>query len=169
MIEKNYFELANEIIGRLKEFGPELSGCGKHESTGKILDLFHERGEKKGYFICPSKEVGNSEWLYDMIWFKNTEGGNKKDIMLKEVCLVLECEWSHCYSDVSYDFEKLLLANAPIKVMIFEEGKCKFKDICDKMKESIKNYRNGSPGIYILACYCGSSSEMKVLQLLPSN
>lgn len=61
-----------------------------------------------------------------MIWYKDDPHFKDGDIAglhrsLKEVVLVLESEWSHSNWDIQYDFEKLLVAKSPIKVMIVDD------------------------------------------------
>lgn len=52
-----------------------------------------------------------NEWLYDVVWVK--EDGDR----IRDVVLVLESEWKQ--RDAEYDFDKLLLARARHRVMVF--------------------------------------------------
>jgi len=49
-----------------------------------------------------------------MVWYRNEEPGH-----LREIGMVLESEWNQDLYEIRYDFEKLLVAKSPIKVMIF--------------------------------------------------
>lgn len=68
----------------------------------------------------------NAEWLYDLIWY--TESA---DYLLITCPLVMECEWSNKrkearripYSGIKYDFQKLVIANADLRLMIFLKKK----------------------------------------------
>jgi hypothetical protein len=65
------------------------------------------------------------EWLYDLHWFK--EGGSYR---MTSLPLVVECEWAYKrkgdedkddYSAVKWDFQKLLVANAKLRLMVFRK------------------------------------------------
>ena len=55
------------------------------------------------------------EWLYDVTWLKYEHEGER---LLIEAPSVAECEWGN-KGDIDDDFEKLLLARAGIRLMIF--------------------------------------------------
>jgi hypothetical protein len=68
---------------------------------------------------CSITTADCTEWLYDFVCYENSELG------LKDVLLVAESEWrgrftSDYLQDVQDDFEKLLLARSPYRLMIFE-------------------------------------------------
>jgi len=62
------------------------------------------------------------EWLYDMIWYKEIKDEtDDKDIWpnrMSDVVLVAESEWSSSISEIRYDFQKLIQANARIKLLV---------------------------------------------------
>ncbi|QNR23977.1 hypothetical protein [Croceimicrobium hydrocarbonivorans] len=61
---------------------------------------------------CPSTK--NAEWLYDFVAYSLDEHGE-----LERVVLCLESEVSdRKLEGIRYDFQKLLLCNAPIRVML---------------------------------------------------
>ncbi len=69
---------------------------------------------------CKSDPHDNPEWLYDHVWYSNTESGS-----LKNVSLIVECEWKNWrdedyFQKVKYDFEKLLVGRSKLRFMIFE-------------------------------------------------
>lgn len=53
------------------------------------------------------------EWLYDVTWLKY------KGDLLKSLSMAAECEWG-TRGAVKDDFEKLLLARAAVRVMVFD-------------------------------------------------
>ncbi len=57
----------------------------------------------------------DGEWLYDVTWLQYETSGNGE---LIGVPLVAECEWGD-EQDIEDDFERLLLARAGVRVMIF--------------------------------------------------
>jgi len=85
--------------------------------TETVKALLGDLGKALGYRICASTKEKryDAEWLYDLVWFKENSAG-----YLIEVPLAMECEWKHPMRDIKFDFEKLLLAKSPIKLMICE-------------------------------------------------
>ena len=73
-----------------------------------------DTGQKNGYYVCVSKvnAANHGEWLYDMTWLR------RDGDQLTDVRLVLELEWGY-FPEVHEDFEKLLLAKANLRCMIF--------------------------------------------------
>ena len=73
------------------------------------------------------KKVKSKEWLFDLHWY--TEKDNDHYFPLK-LPLVVECEWKHKrygandandkYGEIKYDFQKLVVSNAELRLMIFE-------------------------------------------------
>ena len=55
-----------------------------------------------------------TEWLYDVTGLRYDDDG-----FLIRVALAAECEWG-VQDDVYYDFEKLLLVRADLRVMVFD-------------------------------------------------
>ena len=60
-------------------------------------------------------EKDGGEWLYDATWLGYNRSGDGE---LTDSPLVVECEWGD-WQDIEDDFEKLLLARARVRVMIF--------------------------------------------------
>ena len=67
--------------------------------------------------------------------------------------MVAECEWGE---DIMYDFEKLLLARAAVRVMVYgwKDTKC----INEKLLKHVHTF-NGAPGdIYLLIAFVWDDS-----------
>lgn len=83
-------------------------------------------------------EKDGGEWLYDVTWLEYNRSGDGE---LTKSPLVVECEWGD-YQDIEDDFEKLLLARAGVRVMIFggtdEPGVA--KNIADQLAEKVKKF-----------------------------
>ena len=66
----------------------------------------------------------NVEWLYDLHWYTEAEDD---DYIPTGLPLVVECEWSSYkpkdgripFGAIKYDFQKLLVCNAELRLMIF--------------------------------------------------
>jgi hypothetical protein len=101
----------------------------------------------------------NKEWLYDFHWY--LEEGEKKgvenfilkrdDISHLHYCpisfpLVVECEFGNSnsknriYRQVRYDFQKLLIANAELRLMVFRKNLLQDKKKKDGRFEFLSEY-----------------------------
>jgi hypothetical protein len=75
------------------------------------------------------------EWLYDVLWYK------VDDAFLRDVLLVAESEWGDLKA-IKCDFEKLLVARADHRVMVFESnGIVGIRDIVANIVAWVRNYR----------------------------
>ena len=86
------------------------------------------------------------EWLYDFVCYQNNSVG------LDNVFFIAESEWKNPFGnedylqDVQYDFEKLLLAKAPYKLMVFEgENDEEVKSSISHLTSVIKNSKLTQP------------------------
>lgn len=108
-------------------------------------------GNKLGYITCTAGFLGDAqrEWLYDLVWYKNDEKN-----YLQEVPLVMESEWGRKLDDIKYDFEKLLMANCEVKLMICQDGGETLTSLVNYFESSIKAFKNSSNAcIYIIAVF----------------
>ena len=67
--------------------------------------------------------TNGGEWLYDVTWLEYGQPAyaRPRPGELTAAPLVAECEWGN-KGDIEDDFEKLLLARAGVRVMIFDGG-----------------------------------------------
>lgn len=137
----------NDLISRyiIKEFGSCLTSFFSYDTkkrpqrTTLIKDTLSVLGDKKlkgkPTFKVYSHGLShhlrqinggkykNTEWLYDLHWY--TEAN--EPYLPTGLPLVVECEWNPKrkgdrkipYSGIKYDFQKLLVANADLRMMIF--------------------------------------------------
>ena len=96
-------------------------------------------------------------WLYDITWLEY-----ERDGLLVDTPLVAECEWKS-FGEIVYDFEKLLLARAGVRLMIFG-GYIKpgSKEIAKRLAERVREF-NGSrvEDAWLLAAWETSDDEEK--------
>ena len=83
-------------------------------------------GRRFGYSVyARANEVNEvhrdgGEWLYDVTWLEYKCNVNPRHrFVLSNAHLVAECEWGD-HGDICDDLEKLLLARASVRVMIFD-------------------------------------------------
>lgn len=118
----------NKVIERIKDTlnqaaeNAKAKSCMNRGWTRECLHGLVKLGDECGYATCPEVSTMKGEWLYDMIWYKEIEdGADDKDIWPKrmsDVVLVAESEWSSSISEIRYDFQKLIQANARIKLLV---------------------------------------------------
>jgi hypothetical protein len=97
----------------------------------------------------------NSEWLFDLHWY--VEG--KQPYTTISLPLVMECEWQQkrrgdrkvAFSGIKYDFQKLLIANAEFRLMIFNVVKpTDFDQLSEYFEDNINTYKHLPSGAKFL-------------------
>jgi hypothetical protein len=92
----------------------------------------------------------NVEWLYDLHWYSEAEPTCYK---LLRMHLVVECEWDwerkeekrgangqrDPYGAIKYDFQKLLVANADLRLMIYRIADENRRSDLDEYFENVAN------------------------------
>lgn len=161
-------EQNNELIDEIKEslsiVHKKPEAIGQTEWTHTFLYELKRIGLYAGYRVYSSstgasipQEEGGSEWLYDLLW--SIESGEKDGWKnnWKGLKLICESEWSPKIDDILYDFQKLAVGKADIKIMIFQcENKDVFNDIVDKCRRSIDETLINDNSTYL---FFGSSNE----------
>ena len=90
------------------------------EWTRCVLTNIGRVGQQEGYFVYAGVRkdgrpvFNDGEWLFDLCWLDYSDD-NK---WLIGAPLVLECEWGS-RKNITDDFQKLLLARADLRVMVF--------------------------------------------------
>lgn len=144
---------------------PNRLGRGRtnREWTTQVKEDIGSLGVTHGWAVCTSGFAGrfDCEWLYDLMWYRNDADG-----CLAEVYLVLESEWQEDHPAIKYDFEKLLLAKAPLKVMVFETNDLHMSELLDSMERGIRAFKTQSPDeSYIIAAFNNSTYSFVVRQI----
>ena len=98
------------------------------------------------------------EWLYDLIWFQNSPEKH-----LEKLVMALESEWSRDPDEILYDFEKLLVARAPLKVMIFQDNGGNLDALWQMFEKSMQTYAHPDPTeLYVWAAFQETRHEFMV-------
>lgn len=145
-------ELAKEVTQSLREGTKELKP-GPYETpwTFAVKSSLIKLGKMKGYRVCASgfPDVAEGEWLYDVVWFLENE-----QELLAQIPLVCESEWGNSLNHVKIDFEKLLLANSELKIMVCQTGKESVESLIDYFVRAIQTFeRPFYPEIYAIAIF----------------
>ena len=160
------------------------------ERTKIIMDALSQLGREQGFKsmshgITISKAERKrgynkrgfkyGEWLFDLHWYEERK---RRKYQQTSLPLVVECEWNWIreaertkeqkktkpntdkYGAIKWDFQKLLVANADLRVMIFQwrvkDGK-KLNWRLDKyLTKTICGYRNLPPGSKFLFVALGN-------------
>ncbi len=110
-------------------------GPGKGFTQNLIVAL-GQLGKSRGHEVCGGGclDFGRGEWLYDLVWLKHRDG------FVVDVPLILESEWSHHYSDITYDFRKLLVGRAQHRIMVFQQGPHLVEGVFRRLAEEVRTF-----------------------------
>ena len=169
-------EIEQRILEELNEFSKLYFSADNKDRSGKfvtksILKRVGDIGKDLKFDVCASgfKDIFYGEWLYDMVWYKE----EKVTEYLLEVVLVLECEQAYGIPDIKYDFEKLLLANAKMRIMICLAGKTPVDEIKNYFIKAVEAYKGLNKGSRILALiwhdWMGDENEHFIPHLVIKN
>lgn len=126
--------------------------------TEKLFDLLTKLGDKQGYKVYShslsdgfrnapgtgNDKFVNREWLFDLCWYKEDE---TLKYGLKSLDLAVESEWTNKrkedkedpYGGIKYDFQKLLVVNMGLGLMVFKvtkEGREKLSEYFEKVYDT---------------------------------
>lgn len=132
---------------------------GNTMATETVKNKLRQIGQGKfGCYVCASgvPRADCGEWLYDVTWLKYDE-----DSSLIDAPLVAECEWGNP-GDIDDDFQKLLLARASVRLMIFGGwDKRGSKEKLEKMANTIERFSPlcDDKGAWLLVPCVGSEKD----------
>jgi hypothetical protein len=154
-------EIADAITESLLTLPGRLGrGRSNHEWTTQLKEDIGALGEAHGWHVCTSGFSGRfgCEWLYDLVWYREDAAGR-----MSEVHLVLESEWQEDHAAIKHDFEKLLLAKAPLKVMVFETNNLHMDILLSSMEQGIRAFTPHSAGEwYIIAAFNAHTYKFEI-------
>ena len=117
-------EEITEIVRRILENLTTPLVASRRQRTRDVKTALGAAGRVHGYWVCTgglprdSAAADSGEWLYDLCWLSYQSDGDES---LVDADLVVESEWTGGeYLDE--DFQKLLLARATVRLMIFDGG-----------------------------------------------
>jgi len=140
------------------------------EKTEYVMNALSRLGKEQGFRSMAkgiSDDLKNegfkkAEWLYDLHWYQEIEPTCYRMIRLP---LVVESEWDwirdaerkkkvaigegtpDVFGEIKWDFQKLLVANAELRLMIFQERIEISSDVLNTyFRETIDGYKNLEDG-----------------------
>ncbi|MBA4196515.1 MAG: hypothetical protein C0459_03070 [Chitinophaga sp.] len=159
MTEK-FNQIENKLINLFNEFVNEVDEkkiYGDRLWTKELKKRIAKLGLDEKYQVATSgfKDTYEPEWLFDLTWY--SEDDFKR---LKKLHLVVESEWDRKYSGIKYDFEKLLIAKADLKLLICQSSHDNLNELFLKFEDAINAFSNTKGDRYLFAVL-DSDSERK--------
>ncbi len=157
-------ELACRLIQSVREAfeNKNINTLGWGEMTHILFSKLDCLGED----LCADVRHGpkgneNWEFLYDVCFLvprdRDEQGYFTPETPLKQVLLVLECEWNQDNKEMLYDFSKLLLARSELRAFVFyTDSSEKFGSIMQNVKALIAAFEQGAEENRYLICGIGS-------------
>ena len=143
MNRETQLRLIERIKSTLADIPAAPGFVTRRERTAKLKSLLLCIGEAEGFDVCPHSN--EPQWLFDFIWYQVTGDTHQ----LRNIVLAVEMEWDPKPGSIRYDFEKLLVSKAPLKLMIYED--CR-RGVLDELKRSLLTYTQPTDAeLYILA------------------
>jgi hypothetical protein len=153
----SYEHTVTRVCDALKRIDGMPASKGRRVWTEAVIEAVSLVGKELGWRVCPDYPDGERAWLYDLVWFRNAYE-RSPDERLEEVGLVLESEWDKNFGQIRRDFEKLLIARCPVKVMIFDTR----GDHLDRLMSGLQQYKSRDLGeTYILAGFADRNGEYR--------
>jgi hypothetical protein len=137
--------LYNDILNALNTHSEFIDN-----KTDKLKSVLADLGENS--YDCAVMAAGNGgrhqqEWLFDMIWYKPYKTPEMKYENPAEFVLALESELSKFnLQGFREDFDRLLISNAPNRVMIFSDRPGLSEEVLQYAQQAIANCRNLKAG-----------------------
>ena len=148
---------AEELKTLLNHLGAQAEadeGWQRGQWSEGVKQELVRRGRENGYRTCASAIPDDApaacqpdwgEWLYDLVWLDVPD----QMFAVNGLPLVAEIEWGN-EGDVWDDFQKLLVARADVRVMVFDE--C--PGLVERLTRQIERFTGSVAGDrYLLASY----------------
>lgn len=140
-VEKQIVQRLRHIANRARDLGTK-----NRPWTKVVKRKLCQLGQSLGFRVCASgiqRSKCEEEWLYDLVWYRY----HPRSKFVQEIGLVAECEWSWTFQDIKDDFEKLMVARSPCRLMVFQAGSRKSLDnYCDRLMRVVRKFRGTETG-----------------------
>ncbi len=124
----------SKVLNNLAQSIQREGGTSNRVWTMRLKENLCTLGKQKGYRIAADHCKGSdtAEWIYGLVWAAVQD----RPWQLWEIPLAMQCEWSTHPDDIVWPFEKLLVAKANHKLMVFQQPV--ESDVC-KVEEQLKS------------------------------
>ena len=155
-------------LDNLEIDNPEIGAAWGKAVKTKLCTI----GRKFGCKVC-ARDVDKAdrdygEWLYDVTWLeyeRERDGLKWPHTALIDAHLVAECEWGNDRNNeyIIEDFEKLLLARACVRLMIFNGfDQAKSGKIAERLARKVRGFKGSrAEDVWLLAAWERSADEEK--------
>ena len=148
---------------RKKLDGLKLAGktdaCATKAVKTALCEACREWNGDTKLYATGVEEIDDGEWLYDVTCLLHDAD------YIKQIPLVAESEWKGPRG-IYHDFQKLLLARADLRVMVFDGGYFPEEDKFETLKPHIERCEVTEPGdAYLLAAWSKSKDAFEYCQI----
>lgn len=159
-----YDDVEAEIVDLLENV-PALATSERWESdrrwTLELTQRLCALAGQRRLFTCASGIAAvpyatDGEWLWDVTWLRYDPWPMTATnaAVPKALVLAAECEWSPDAEQILNDFEKLLVARADHRLMVFQSIPGRRQGLFDSMKRRIASFITTTSGDrYLLAAW----------------
>ena len=144
-------EICRHVWQSLNRVNKQLAGRGVGDRvwTHAVMSELCNAGQALRYDVCTSgvTQADCNGWLFDQVWLDWISTSRQ----LKRIGLVVECEWGRTCEQIFHDFEKLLVARADVRLMIFQARNAeRVNELFDCMEEEARDFFQSHPGDYYM-------------------
>lgn len=151
-MERSYW--VSKIKSALKEVH-NSENKSQREWTREFKRALSELGQSE-FTVYPNEKAG--EWLVDLCWSKD---GNNWTKDFEGIYLACEIEWNRGIDYLLYDFQKLTVIDAEIRLFIFQYDTLdKCKELMEALKKACEFTRQ--KGYYYLIAGSGNKEEAEI-------
>jgi len=126
---------------------------GRRERTVRIKSELYDLGYRHNYNVWGVPSQQEPGWLWDLMWLKREGTLQEANLRIKEIYLVCEIEWNTNEGELLWDFLKLTVCDAPVRLFIFSETNPERID--RKFKMLVKASPASRDFKYLAICVCG--------------
>jgi hypothetical protein len=159
----NTEQMEAQIVAALKSIPSQLNPDQSEIAwRNTVKGVISKLGEQHGYTVLGLPESLDREWVFDLCWYRDGEGGKPC-----ELALALQAEWQMDYTFVHGFFHQLLPAKSKFKVMIFRAKGWTQMERYITLAEEIEyaHSTGGTNEIYLLVCFNEDAWDFQIKRI----
>lgn len=140
----------------------EDTRSGRSLWSGLVKKVFIELASVHGFKVATAGATARAEgarehtwgeWLYDLVWYTSKVDQDTGMERTTSVPLVMECEWDASLASIALDFDKLLVANADLRVLVCGEYSGFPREaVFSYCQRAVEGFARTRPGDTFLVC-----------------